>query len=48
VRAGKKVQLDGKYPERVQIPANAFLSPTLATLTILQPASSECSDGAIL
>jgi len=32
------LKLDGKYSERVQIPSKAFLSPTLATLTILRPA----------
>jgi len=41
-------QLDGKYSKRVQIPVKVFLSPTLATLTILQPASFEFPDGAIL
>ena len=38
------LQLD----HRVQIPAKAFLSPTLATPTILWSASSEFPDGAIL
>ena len=41
-------KLDEKSSERVQLPAKAFLSPTLATPTISRPASSEFPDGAIL
>jgi len=52
---GKTIfKLDGKYSERVQIPAKAFLSLTLGntchtySLTILRSSSFEFLDGAIL
>jgi len=42
-------ELDGKYSDRVKIPAKAFLSPTRGNnSTILRPVSSEFPEGAIL
>ena len=42
------IKLDGKYSERVQIPAKAFLSPTLGNTCYTYYANSSTISGAFV